>query len=169
MMDAVDWLSALVRESGGEIIGKTRLQKIVYLLEAKNLGWGFSFDYHNYGPFSAELAFALDDAEALNFISTRERPGFHEIPYTIYEATEFAPKFEKAHPRSAKRSAALRIMNDQPALVLELAATAVYLQKNGYAEDFWNEVRRRKPLKASADRLQSAKKLLRELGFHLAV
>ena len=40
MMNQSDYVSAIVRLAGGEIIGKTRLQKIAYLLQAK--GSGFS-------------------------------------------------------------------------------------------------------------------------------
>jgi hypothetical protein len=162
-MDAVDWLAALIRLNGGEIVGKTRLQKIVYLLEAKDLGFGFSFDYHNYGPYSAEVSFALDDAEALELVKTNERPGFHEVPYTVYAASEAAPAFA-ADNATAARKVALQIMDRYSALVLELAATAVYLRESGYRSNYWDETRRRKPLKASPDRILSAKVLLSELG-----
>ena len=44
----------IVRDAGGKIVGRTRLQKIGYLLELSGLGEGFSFDYRHYGPFSEE-------------------------------------------------------------------------------------------------------------------
>jgi hypothetical protein len=54
-------------------------------------------------------------------------------------------------------------MRRYPAEVLELAATAVYLREHGYPETSWDEVRVRKPLKATDARLAQAKALVGEL------
>ncbi len=161
MTDLTDKAAALVRLNGGQIVGKTRLQKMAYLLEAKGLGLGTEFDYRDFGPFSADLAFAMDDAEALGYVSTEERPGFHAVPYTIYAVNESCPSFDPADVRGVQ--AALKIMDGYSALVLELAATAVYLKSNGYPKDFWEEVKRRKPLKATPELIKMASKLISEL------
>ena len=162
MMDLVDYLSAIVRLGGGEVVGKTRLQKIAYLLEAKDIGYGdIDFDYHNYGPFSSELAFAADDAESLGYLETEERQGFHAVPYIVFKSTEDSPKFNDDN--TAVRKAALELMIGYSALVLELAATAVFLKKNGYQNDFWEEVKKRKPLKATPKRKDLAEQLMAEL------
>ena len=162
MMDLVDYVSALVRLSDETIVGKTRLQKTAYLLEAKELGFDLSFDYHNFGPFSAELAFATDDAESLGYISTEKHLGYHSVPYTVFHSTDQAPEFEDGDDLDARREA-VGTMNRYSALVLELAATAVYLKRNGYAGSVWKEVRRRKRLKATRDRVRAAKDLLDSL------
>jgi uncharacterized protein len=49
------------------------------------------------------------------------------------------------------------------AVELELAATAVFLSKDGY-NDPWAETARRKPEKAQSGRIERAKRLLRRLG-----
>ena len=163
MMDLVDYVAALIHLAGGRVVGKTRLQKIAYLLEAKALGFGLDFDYHNFGPFSPDLAFAADDAESLGYVRTKEQLGLHSVPYTIFRSTDEAPKFEKSEKLKARRDA-LNIMKNHSALVLELAATAVYLKYNGYPESFWNEVKKRKSLKATSQRVALAKKLMRDLN-----
>ena len=162
MKDLVDYVGALIRMADGEVVGKTRFQKIAYLLEAKELGFGLVFDYHNYGPYSPELAFAADDAESLGYIWTKERRGLHAVPYTIFSSTENSPKFG-GRGKSRARKEALKTMNKYSALVLELTATAVYLKKNGYAESFWDEVRKRKGLKATPKRMKLANRLVDEL------
>ena len=162
MKDLVDYVSALVRLSDGKIVGKTRLQKIAYLLEAKELGFGLSFDYHNFGPFSADLAFAADDAESLGYISTEEHLGYHSVPYTVFLATDQAPEFEEGDDLQARR-VALGTINGYSALVLELAATAVYLKRNGYPKSVWKEVKKRKRIKATRERVAAAKELLSSL------
>ena len=162
MMDLVDQVGALVHLAGGQIVGKTRLHKIAYLLEAKTLGLGLDFDYHNYGPFSPELAYAVDDAEALEYLRTEERPGFHSVPYKIFNSTDKTPEFEN-DAISGARKIALDAMAGYSALVLELAATAVYLKQNGYAKNYWNEVKKRKSVKASGQALKLAKDLIADL------
>src|ERR1017187_3825518 len=54
----------IVRLNGGRLIGKTRLQKTTYFLEALDAGFGFEFSYHHYGPYSEELGIVADDAKA---------------------------------------------------------------------------------------------------------
>jgi uncharacterized protein YwgA len=162
MMDLTDNVAALIRLNGGQIVGKTRLQKIVYLLEEAKLGFGLSFDYHNYGPYSADLSFATDDVVSLNYVKVEERYGFHSVPYTVFRATSDAPEFPD-DPLKHKRKAALTIMENYSALVLELAATALYLSRHGYGADAWKEVKRRKSSKAVAPIVEKAKHLLGEL------
>ena len=164
MMDLVDYIGALVRLSGGEVVGKTRLQKIAYLLEVKNVGFDdIEFDYHNYGPYSSELAFAADDAESLGYLTTEERSGFHSVPYTVFKSTEKSPTFKNSK-KTKEREAALNLMNDYSALLLELAATAIYLKTNGFAESYWDEVEKRKPLKAIPKKRKQAEELIAALG-----
>ena len=163
MMDQSDYVSAIVRLAGGEIVGKTRLQKIAYLLQAKGSGFrDVEFDYHNFGPYSAELAFAAEDAESLGFLSMEERTGYHSVPYTVFRSTDCAARLDNCEEIKACK-ADLEVMSGYSALVLELAATAIYLKRNGYAEDFWEEVRKRKSLKATQPRVRQAKKLLKQL------
>ena len=47
-----DLIMAIVRDAGGEITGRTRLQKIAYLLEAVGCGDGFHFFCKHHDPFS---------------------------------------------------------------------------------------------------------------------
>ena len=164
MMGQADYVSAIVRLAGGEIVGKTRLQKMAYLLQAKGSGFaGVDFDYHNFGPYSAELAFAADDAESLGLLAAEERPGYHSVPYTVFRSTESATNLND-NKEMIGCKADLKVMSTYSALVLELAATAVYLKRNGYAESFWKEVKKRKSLKATPQRMRLARKLLQQLG-----
>ena len=73
---------------GGRVVGKTRLQKIVYLLDECGLSTGCRYDYHYFGPFSSEIAEAAEDAFELGKLKYDERPGFHAVPYGIYEVAD---------------------------------------------------------------------------------
>jgi uncharacterized protein YwgA len=162
MTDLAEDIASLIKLNGGQIVGKTRLQKIVYLLGVLGHGFDIEFDYHNFGPFSSELAFAVDDAEALGYISTQEHGGFHAVPYTTYTAEFPCPSLDRSDIRATE--SALKIMDRYSALVLELAATAVYLKNNGYPTNYWDEVKRRKPSKAAPHLISMAESLLAELG-----
>ena len=167
MKDLVDYLSSIIRLVGGEVVGKTRLQKMAYLLEAKGVGFGdIVFDYNNYGPFSAELAFAADDAESMGYIETKERQGVHAVPCKIFRSTYQVSEEDSEEGRGdiETRKDALKLMNDYSTLELELAATAVYLKENGYPDEFWEEVKKRKPLKATPKRKERADQLIAALN-----
>ena len=62
--------TAIVRDAGGEIVGRTRLQKTAYLLEVTGLGSGVYFAYRHYGPYSEDLA--LSAARGVVFVSILE-------------------------------------------------------------------------------------------------
>ena len=54
-------IPSLLNAAGGAIVGKVRLQKIVYLLDQMGMNSGYSYEYHHYGPYSAELADSVDE------------------------------------------------------------------------------------------------------------
>ena len=150
--------AAIVRDAGGKIVGRTRLQKIGYLLELAGLGEGFSFGYRHYGPYSEDLASAARDANALGLLSEKEHPttwgGLYSI-FTTPHATRRA-NVDRSRMRLAREAAAAS------AIELELAATAAFLARTG-SLDPWGDTARFKPEKAQEGRLENAKALYRQL------
>lgn len=151
-------VAAIIADSGGEIVGRTRLQKIAYLLSVTGLEDGLAFNYKHYGPYSEELATAARLGNLLGDLKEIERSAAWGGSYSIYTAEQpVDTTADKQRQQFAKCAA------DSDAVVLELAATAVFLAKEGY-EDPWEETARRKPEKADQERLDRAKDLLRELS-----
>lgn len=151
-------VAELISLNGGRLVGRTRLQKSVYLLQARGIDLGFDFDYHHYGPYSEELANAARDAEALGLVGVEWKNAYGN-EYAIFQsnvAVSDFPKFDKA-------SEVLRVLSKYDATVLELAATADFLEKNGYGHDAWDETRRRKASKITPQRLEQSKSLLEDL------
>ncbi len=153
-----DAVAEIVSLSGGRLVGRTRLQKSVYLLKVCGIDLGFDFDYHHYGPFSEELANAAQDAEALDLINVEWKSNYGN-DYAIFTSTVDAEDF----PQVEKAKRILEILKHHDATVLELAATADFLSKNGYGADAWEETKRRKAVKATAQRLDASTRLLQEL------
>ena len=167
MSDSIDLVVGLVALNGGKLVGKTRLQKVAYLLDACGLKSGVDYEYHHFGPYSAEIASAADVAEILDRLSSEEKPGFHSVPYVTYETDEAKPARLGALSASAVESK-LSIMERYSAIVLELAATIHYLEKaEGFSSDgAQDEVKARKSAKATVERLAKANELLGRLSLH---
>lgn len=147
----------LVADAGGEIIGRTRLQKIAYLAQLAGFGREFDFEYRHYGPFSEDLARGMDIAAGLGSVREIERKASWGGWYSVYTLKEPQPASD---PRRAKF---LSRAKDFGAVELELAATAAFLFVEENVEDPWAETRLRKPEKALDGRLESAMKVYEAL------
>jgi uncharacterized protein YwgA len=136
----------------GELVGRTRLQKTISLLEMTGLGFGFSFDYYKFGPFSEDLVVSLDRAVDLNYITEEERRANWGGRYSIFRVTERQPTGEPA------RDALINLAKEADAVALELAVTAAFLARE-HSPDAWAEVAIRKPEKVVGNHLENAKAL----------
>jgi len=145
--------AAIVRDAGCRIVGRTKLQKIGFFLEAAGVGSGFPFRYKHYGPYSDQLAAAAQHAAALRLISEQEFVANWGGQYSIY-STQLAPD-PSPHPARARLA---QEMANADAVELELAATAAFLAGEGFP-DPWAETARRKPEKADCGRLERARQL----------
>jgi uncharacterized protein len=159
-MATVENVARMVRLNGGRIVGKTRLQKTAYFLEALGVGFGLEFDYHHYGPYSEELANLADDAKALGMLDIQPQRSLDGAEYSIFVDKGGGIDDDK---RDETRRAVLRVLESYPAVELELAATADFLEKHGYGPRAWDEMRYRKASKISADRVARARRLLDNL------
>lgn len=149
--------AALVREAGGKLVGRTRLQKISYLMQLAGYPGGFEFEYRHYGPFSEDLAEAIEIASGLGLVEEEVRRAEWGGKYSVYRATDRTPLSEdNGRARFAATAAEIG------AIELELAATAAFLyadegigrEGNG---DPWAETAKRKPDKADQGRLDRAR------------
>ncbi|MBF0613279.1 MAG: hypothetical protein G8345_21305 [Magnetococcales bacterium] len=147
----------IIRDAGGKIMGRTRLQKIAFFLEITGLGEGFTFSYRYYGPFSEELADGADLANSLGLIKEK----FHKSSWGgIY--SEYSSPKDSSSSIAPPRKMLLEIMTTADPIQLELAATAALLANEG-TQDPWEETERRKPEKAEKGRLEKAKELYGKL------
>lgn len=153
----VDKAADVVRDAQGEIVGRTRLQKIAYLFELMGVGEGFTFAYRNYGPYSDELTEAVQDACLLGLIEEKEKPSSWGGYFSIF-SSEGKSKAHSSELRALIADQAVRA----DAVELELAATAAYLADKCFP-DAWAETAIRKPNKATPKRVAGAKRLYESL------
>lgn len=151
-------VAAIIADSGGRVVGRTRLQKIAYLLTITGMEDGLTFGYKHYGPYSEDLASAARLGNLLGDLHEVEHATSWGGSYSVFTAQPPA----NAVVDNGRRQFATTAANSD-AVELELAATAVFLAREGF-EDPWSETARRKPEKAELDRLERAKDLLRALA-----
>jgi uncharacterized protein len=148
----------LVRDAGGRIVGRTKLQKTAYLLRVAGLEDDFSFAYKHYGPYSEDLAAAARDADLFGLLHETEQQTTWGGTYSTY-VVDGVPSDDV--PVARVRLAAEAAAAD--AVELELAATALFLSREGF-DDPWVETARRKPEKAESGRIERAKELYRRIA-----
>ena len=164
-MNAKDVVVDIVKLSGHELNGQTRLQREAYLLDRCGAKFGISFFYYHHGPYSFELADGWADAKAEDRIEIKQKLGRYDVSYL-----SFKKKAADANPENlGELSAAdarerLQKMAQVSDVVLELAATIVFLKENGYSERPIEELKMRKPIKAAGGRTEKARALLCDLG-----
>jgi uncharacterized protein YwgA len=164
-------IPSLVVAAGGEIVGKIRLQKVVYLLDQMGLHSGFSYEYFHYGPYSEDLAERVEDDVIFGRLRADRRRRLSDgVPYIAYfaEAHGDGDTLE-AHISADRIQTALAEMQRRSATVLELAATIHWLAVVEGVSDWKTELIRRKGAKTNNDRDQRAVELLRTLGLPPAI
>lgn len=149
-------VAEIVRDAGGQIVGRTRLQKIAYILEVAGLGTGFPFRYKHYGPYSEQLADAAETARIVGLLHEQETPATWGGLYSTYHS-----QLPQDFRVNEARCRLARELVNVDAVELELAATALFLHES--FQDPWSETARRKPDKADDGRLQRAQELYQNL------
>ena len=165
MKEREDIVAAVVAAAGGQLTGRVRLQKTVYLLDRLGLNSGFEYDYHHYGPYSRDLDNATADAKAFNLI---EEAFDHRLSdgamYSIFRLKGEAKKEALGDLDGDRARALVNLFAQSNVTVLELAATIDWLwRKEAYA-DWRGEITRRKGVKVQRGRLEKAVALLAEMG-----
>ena len=166
-MEREEIVAALLKAAGGQLVGRVRLQKTVYLLDQLGLESGFDYDYHHHGPFSRDIDNAVADAEAFGLIE--EKFGRRQVDgarYSIFKLTDEGYELPAmiGHLDEGELQRLLQRFRDANVTVLELAATANWLVEEEKQDDWQEALRRRKGRKVNDGRLDRALALLRDIG-----
>jgi uncharacterized protein YwgA len=121
----------------GEIRGRTRFQKMVFLGQKKlGLPESFNFEMHYFGPYSWELTQTIESLKAAGYITERVRKSGDYTMY-IYALSEQGKAAAKGRKMTTKRqdikikdaAFALDTLNQTP-----LSAILAYVYRN-YSEN----------------------------------
>jgi hypothetical protein len=156
------WLAAVIAaHEGRRVLGRTRLQKTIQLLQRLGLPTDYRFALFFYGPYSEGLVSDVRLLECLGLV--RETPVSTSEggpPAYVLEAAEEArrPEVEVYRP-------VLLRLQKADLVVLELAATYEAYREMGFdAGEALARMRHRKASKWTAERETRALELLGELG-----
>ena len=152
-------IADIVRDAGGRVVGRTKLQKLTYVLVASGLEEPLPFLYKHYGPYSEAVAVASREADLLGLLDEKEELTSWGGSYSIYTSVSQRPDTV-----SAERVELCEVATAADSVELELAATALFLIREEGRNDAWVETERRKPDKAANGRLERAKLLYQKLS-----
>lgn len=166
MEDIADLVVDIVALSGGKLVGRTRLQKTVYLLDTVGLKSGASYYYYNFGPFSDEIANGISDSKFVGslheVIENRMSDG---SPFSIFKTRKPVEEIDSIGRLPVDDVAPLLDrFSKSNSTVLELAATIHWLSHVEKVPNWRDELVRRKGSKTKNGRMERAVELLSEIG-----
>lgn len=139
--------------SANHISGRTKVQKIVFLMQSMGFPFGQRFRYHLHGPYAQSVTNNISQLVKLGLIA--------ESPVEVGLGTRFdysalpelegflreLPASEPTSPHVDSFDEALAELNAQDPAILELTATAVYLLNHADVprNDLGSELAKRKP------------------------
>ncbi|MCX8501015.1 MAG: hypothetical protein ORO03_04905 [Alphaproteobacteria bacterium] len=165
ILEKAEGIAKIIAVSGGQIVGKTKLQKTIYLLTVTGLDKTFhknDFSYYHYGPYSDDVAESATTADLFDYISEEESPSKYGSTYSVYRSKKIDRNGLTTVSNTTLVEFTKMLVNSDP-IVLELAATAAYLAFEDPSKNAWEATGRHKPSKTSDENLAATKKLYAEL------
>ena len=110
----------------GEITGRKKLQKMIYIAKKVEFPFQERFQFHFYGPYSEELTTRVEELCNMGFLNEvkEKKGGYFQYRYTLTEAgKEFLSMNNVDMPCLQD---CLVDMNEQNARFLELVSTVLY-------------------------------------------
>ncbi|MBP2242541.1 uncharacterized protein YwgA [Cytobacillus eiseniae] len=109
-----------------EIIGRKKLQKMVYIAKKMTFPFQERFQFHFYGPYSEELTLRVEELCNMGFLDEwkEKKGGYYQYRYTL---TDNGKEFLSLNPVSMPNiQEIMSDMNNQNARFLELVSTILY-------------------------------------------
>ena len=109
-----------------EIIGRKKLQKMIYIAKKMDFPFQERFQFHFYGPYSEELTLRVEELCNMGFLNEikEKKGGYYQYRYTLTDnGKEFLGLNAVEMPNL---NSCLEDMNNQSARFLELVSTVLY-------------------------------------------
>jgi uncharacterized protein len=109
----------------GIIEGRTKFQKIVYILKTRNISFSEKFRYHYYGPYSSDLQLEIDELVDMDIL--------HETPQSPYKySLNLDNQKEPIDSELQSNAKLINYLAEKDSQELELVSTIFFLKNNGY-------------------------------------
>lgn len=116
-------------QKAGEVVGRKKLQKMVYISQKYNFDFQERFNFHFYGPYSEELSIQIEELVEGGLIQEiKENKGGY-IQYT-YRLSEQGEEYLKLYPvELTGYTSFVQTLNKESSRFLELVSTMLYFDK----------------------------------------
>jgi uncharacterized protein YwgA len=114
--------------ASGEIIGRKKLQKMIYIAKKIKFPFQERFQFHFYGPYSEELTLRVEELCNMGFLDEvkEKKGGYFQYRYTLTDSGEEFLRVNQVEMPCIKDC--LLDMNSQNARFLELVSTVLYFE-----------------------------------------
>lgn len=112
----------------GEVTGRKKLQKMIYILQACGVPFEEKYNFHFYGPYSEELSLRIEELCNLGFIEEEkeEKSNYFQYHYQITEqGTQFLKQFQTDMPDFSSQA---HLLLNKSSRFLELVATMLFFK-----------------------------------------
>ncbi len=116
---------------GGEIAGRKRLHKLIFLSQELGIDFDQDFIFHHYGVYSPSLSQDLKLAKLWDLVDEKREERSNGVEYRYYLLDQNDPDGSNGEDEVVKQ---IRELVQQPAMVLEVLSTIVFLDKQGYSK-----------------------------------
>ncbi len=145
----------------GHIVGRTRLQKTIKLLQRLGLQTDYDYMLHFYGPYSEGLQAEIGLLENLGLVEEKQSVSRGDRPYYTIKSKPGAALQEVEE----QFGDAIKLIADADPIVLEIAATYDAFRETGMThEKALEAVRLKKKAKCKHNNDRHALALLKKLG-----
>ena len=155
-------LMALIWEAK-EVIGRKKLQKIIYIAKKMNYPFNERFNFHFYGPYSEELTLRIQEMCNLGFVTeTHEKKGgYFQYRYELSEAgSQFLSMSNTDMP---PLQTFINDVNEKSSRFLELVSTILFFEELSKDEIFEKIVTHKKKQNYSTEEVEEAFKYIKQL------
>jgi uncharacterized protein len=112
--------------SAGEIVGRKKLQKMIYIAKKVNLPFYEKYNFHFYGPYSEELTLRIEELCNLGFLHEvhEKKGGYFQYRYSLTDAgSDFLRHYDVEMP---PLKGCILDLNEQSSRFLELVSTVLF-------------------------------------------
>ncbi|KYG29277.1 YwgA family protein [Alkalihalobacillus trypoxylicola] len=113
----------------GEVVGRKKLQKMIYISKKMDIPFSERFKFHMFGPYSEELSLRMEELCNLGFVMERmeDKGNYQQYRYSL---SEQGLHFLELNPQQWPDQRELfHSLNDQSAKFLELVSTLLYFSE----------------------------------------
>ncbi|CCO07623.1 YwgA family protein [Desulforamulus hydrothermalis] len=116
----------------GEIHGRKKLQKMVHLLKKGGVAFPFKYEYHHYGPYSAQLQSEINSLVYNGFLAEKK-----ENDTYVYSLTDQGRRFKEKlaeclHYQFEIKKTLVNLLAEKNSQFLEMVSTFAFLIDAGY-------------------------------------